>query len=95
MRALETGRYVVVASTNGITGIIAPDGTATSALERRTQGYVVEQVAADLGRAARACGWARGRAGLPGCRRLRPRAAAAPVSSEGHRSARPRSPTRP
>ncbi len=44
IRALESGRHVVVASTNGITGIIAPDGTATSALERRTQGYVVERV---------------------------------------------------
>ena len=26
LRALETGRYVVVASTNGVSGIIAPDG---------------------------------------------------------------------
>ncbi len=44
VRALESGRHVVVAATNGITGIIAPDGTATSVLERRTQGYVVERV---------------------------------------------------
>ena len=44
MRAIETGRHVVVASTNGITGIIAPDGTPTSVLDRWTQGYVVEQV---------------------------------------------------
>jgi apolipoprotein N-acyltransferase len=26
LRAIETGRYVVVASTNGISGIVAPDG---------------------------------------------------------------------
>ena len=44
VRALETGRHVVVASTNGITGVIAPDGLVTSRLERRTQGYVVERV---------------------------------------------------
>ncbi len=44
VRAIEAGRHVAVASTNGITGIIAPDGTPTSVLERRTQGYVVETV---------------------------------------------------
>jgi apolipoprotein N-acyltransferase len=44
VRAIETGRHVAVASTNGITGIIAPDGTPTSVLDRRTQGYVVETV---------------------------------------------------
>ena len=27
MRAIETGRWAVVASTNGVTGVIAPDGT--------------------------------------------------------------------
>ncbi|MGI8524210.1 MAG: apolipoprotein N-acyltransferase [Nocardioides sp.] len=44
MRAIETGRYVVIASTNGITGIIAPDGTVLDTLPRRTQGYVERQV---------------------------------------------------
>lgn len=45
VRAVETGRYVVVASTNGISGIIAPDGTvvqraperATAVLEQAVQ----------------------------------------------------------
>ena len=27
LRAIETGRYVVVASTNGISGVVAPDGS--------------------------------------------------------------------
>jgi apolipoprotein N-acyltransferase len=44
VRAIETGRHVAVASTNGLTGIISPDGTPTSVLDRWTQGYVVEQV---------------------------------------------------
>ena len=37
LRAVETGRYVVVASTNGISGIIAPDGSRrrSRAPERR------------------------------------------------------------
>ncbi len=30
LRAIETGRYVVVASTNGISGVIAPDGTVVA-----------------------------------------------------------------
>lgn len=42
VRAVETGRYVVVASTNGISGIIAPDGSVVErAPERRTA--VLEQ----------------------------------------------------
>jgi apolipoprotein N-acyltransferase len=37
LRAIETGRYVVVASTNGISGIIAPDGSVVErAPERRS-----------------------------------------------------------
>lgn len=44
MRAIETGRYVVIASTNGITGIVAPDGTVLDRLPRRTQGYVQREV---------------------------------------------------
>ena len=27
LRAVETGRYVVVAAINGVSGIVAPDGT--------------------------------------------------------------------
>ena len=30
LRAIETGRYVVVAAINGITGVIAPDGTVVA-----------------------------------------------------------------
>lgn len=44
VRAIETGRPVVVAATNGITGIIGADGTVLDRLDRRTQGYVVEQL---------------------------------------------------
>ncbi len=88
VRAIETGRHVAVASTNGITGIIAPDGTPTSVLDRWTQGYVVEQVPLTsdvppgirLGPAARP--------GLPGRRHLRPRRGAAPVSSDERPRAR-------
>ena len=37
VRAVETGRYVVVASTNGISGVIAPDGSVVArAPERET-----------------------------------------------------------
>jgi apolipoprotein N-acyltransferase len=37
LRAIETGRYVVVASTNGVSGIIAPDGhvVAQAPVQRR------------------------------------------------------------
>ena len=42
VRAVETGRYVVVASTNGISGVIAPDGSVVAqAPERET--VVLEQ----------------------------------------------------
>jgi apolipoprotein N-acyltransferase len=43
-RAIETGRYVVVAATNGISGIIAPDGTVVARTEQRTQEVLDEQV---------------------------------------------------
>ncbi|WP_257759331.1 apolipoprotein N-acyltransferase [Pimelobacter simplex] len=36
LRALETGRTVVVASTNGISGVIAPDGSVVTRLRPRT-----------------------------------------------------------
>ncbi len=43
-RAIESGRYVVVAATNGVTGVIAPDGSVLDRTERLTQDVVVETV---------------------------------------------------
>ena len=43
-RAVETGRYVVVAATNGISGIIAPDGTVVAQTEQRTRAVLDERV---------------------------------------------------
>ncbi|MGZ4445624.1 MAG: apolipoprotein N-acyltransferase [Nocardioides sp.] len=37
LRAIETGRYLVVAATNGVSGIIAPDGRVLDRAEVRTQ----------------------------------------------------------
>ena len=45
LRAIETGRYVVVAATNGISGIIAPDGEVLSRTDPRTREVLVESVA--------------------------------------------------
>jgi apolipoprotein N-acyltransferase len=42
LRAVETGRYVVVASTNGISGIVAPDGRVVARAPERRQ-VVLEQ----------------------------------------------------
>jgi apolipoprotein N-acyltransferase len=42
LRAIETGRYVVVASTNGISGIVAPDGRVVERAPQREQ-VVLEQ----------------------------------------------------
>ncbi|CUR60047.1 Apolipoprotein N-acyltransferase [metagenome] len=44
LRALETGRYVVVAATNGISGVIAPDGTVVSQAAPRTQKLLLDEV---------------------------------------------------
>jgi apolipoprotein N-acyltransferase len=44
LRAIETGRYVAVASTNGVSGIIAPDGTVVDRAEPRTTAVLVDQV---------------------------------------------------
>lgn len=57
VRAVETGRYVVVASTNGISGIIAPDGSvveraperATAVLEQAVQLRAAEMPAVRFG----------------------------------------------
>jgi apolipoprotein N-acyltransferase len=44
LRAIETGRYVVVASTNGLTGVIAPDGHVIARAQPRTRSVLNEQV---------------------------------------------------
>lgn len=44
VKAIESGRYVVVAAVNGVSGVIAPDGSVLDRTERRTQDVVVESV---------------------------------------------------
>jgi len=44
LRAIESGKYLVVASTNGITGVVGPDGEVISSADPRTQEVLVEQV---------------------------------------------------
>ena len=44
-RAIETGRSVVVAATNGISGVVAPDGSVVAKTEQRTRAVLDEQVA--------------------------------------------------
>ena len=44
LRALETGRWVVVAAINGISGIVSPDGEVVASVPRRQQGVLVETV---------------------------------------------------
>ena len=44
LRAIETHRYVVVAAINGITGVIAPDGSVVTSVPVRTQAYVDTRV---------------------------------------------------
>jgi apolipoprotein N-acyltransferase len=44
LRAVETGRYVVVASTNGISGVVAPDGRVIDRTQARTQAVLDEEV---------------------------------------------------
>ncbi len=43
-RAIESGRYVAVASTNGISGVIAPDGEVVDRTDRMTRDVIVETV---------------------------------------------------
>ena len=45
LRAIETGRWTAVASTNGVSGVIAPDGEVVDVAEPRTQDVLVERVA--------------------------------------------------
>ncbi len=44
LRAIETGRYVMVAATNGVSGVIAPDGTVLDQADPRTRAVLVEEV---------------------------------------------------
>jgi apolipoprotein N-acyltransferase len=44
LRAVETGRWVVVASTNGRSGVIAPDGRVVATADKRTRAVLEEQV---------------------------------------------------
>ncbi len=43
-RAVEYGRWTVVATTNGVAGVIRPDGEVVARTERRTQEVLVETV---------------------------------------------------
>ena len=44
LRALETGRTVVIASVNGRSGFIAPDGTVGAGIEPRTRTVLARDV---------------------------------------------------
>jgi apolipoprotein N-acyltransferase len=44
LRAIETHRYVVVAAINGLTGIIAPDGSVVTTAPPRTRSYAEARV---------------------------------------------------
>lgn len=44
LRAMEAGRYLVVASINGRSGIVAPDGTVEETIDVRTRGVVQGEV---------------------------------------------------
>lgn len=44
LRALESGRWVVVAAINGVSGVIRPDGQAVAEAGARTQRVLVEEV---------------------------------------------------
>lgn len=49
LRAIETGRWVTVASTNGITGIVDPHGRVEGRAEEKTPATVVAEVQAARG----------------------------------------------
>lgn len=44
LRAIETGRYVVVAAINGVSGVIAPDGSVVAKIPTRTAATLVQEV---------------------------------------------------
>ncbi len=50
LRAIETGRWLAVASTNGISGVIRPDGSVAALAEPRTTSVLVEEVGLMSGR---------------------------------------------
>jgi apolipoprotein N-acyltransferase len=45
VRAIETGRWTAVASTNGVSGVIAPDGEVVEVAAPRTQDVLLHEVA--------------------------------------------------
>ncbi|MCW2792923.1 MAG: apolipoprotein N-acyltransferase [Nocardioides sp.] len=49
IRAIETGRYVVVAATNGVSGVIAPDGSVLDRADIRTKDVLVQRIGLDSG----------------------------------------------
>jgi apolipoprotein N-acyltransferase len=44
LRAMETGRWVAVATTNGVSGLIAPDGHVLATADKRTRAVLVERL---------------------------------------------------
>jgi apolipoprotein N-acyltransferase len=44
VRAMETGRWVAVATTNGVSGLIAPDGHVIATADKRTRSVLVERL---------------------------------------------------
>ncbi len=44
VRALETGKWTLVAATNGVAGVIAPDGSVVAEAAPRTQEVLLEEV---------------------------------------------------
>ena len=44
LRAVEAGKWLVVASTNGRSGIIAPDGSVVQTVDRRTTATLLDEV---------------------------------------------------
>lgn len=44
LRAIESGRWLVVASTNGVSGVVAPDGSVVATADPRTTAVLVEEV---------------------------------------------------
>ncbi|HEU4810677.1 MAG TPA: apolipoprotein N-acyltransferase, partial [Nocardioides sp.] len=47
LRAIETGRYVVVAATNGVSGVITPDGEVVDRAGVRSRAVLVERIGLD------------------------------------------------
>jgi apolipoprotein N-acyltransferase len=45
LRAIETARWVVIASTNGISGIVGPDGAVVARAPQRTQAVIERDLA--------------------------------------------------